>query len=77
MLVDSSRGNQDAYPEREMNSSWPATEVDAVKASQQDNDNSGRILVVEGKGNYLTLEDGRKILDGCGGAAVAVSISSS
>ncbi|XDG01147.1 hypothetical protein ABKA04_000762 [Annulohypoxylon sp. FPYF3050] len=71
MLVDSSRGNQDAYPEREMNSSWPATEVDAVKTSQQDNDHSGRILVVEGQGNYLTLEDGRKILDGCGGAAVA------
>ncbi|KAI1094672.1 aminotransferase, class III [Rostrohypoxylon terebratum] len=63
-----------------MNSSWPATDlnsnptsstVSTLPTSQQDSDHSGRILVVEGKGNYLTLEDGRKILDGCGGAAVA------
>ncbi|OTA60351.1 aminotransferase, class III [Hypoxylon sp. EC38] len=30
-----------------------------------------RILVVGGQGNYLYLADGRKILDACGGAAVA------
>ncbi|KAI1082246.1 PLP-dependent transferase [Whalleya microplaca] len=30
-----------------------------------------RLLVVRGNGNYLHLADGRKILDACGGAAVA------
>ncbi|KAI1505485.1 aminotransferase, class III [Biscogniauxia marginata] len=33
--------------------------------------NDPRPIVVGGKGNYLHLEDGREILDGCGGAAVA------
>ncbi|OTB08440.1 hypothetical protein M426DRAFT_19106 [Hypoxylon sp. CI-4A] len=32
---------------------------------------SHRLLVVGGQGNYLHLADGREILDGCGGAAVA------
>ncbi|KAI1412876.1 aminotransferase, class III [Hypoxylon sp. FL1857] len=30
-----------------------------------------RLLVVGGQGNYLYLADGRKVLDACGGAAVA------
>ncbi|KAI1106850.1 aminotransferase, class III [Jackrogersella minutella] len=32
---------------------------------------TNRFLVVRSRGNYLYLADGRKILDGCGGAAVA------
>jgi adenosylmethionine-8-amino-7-oxononanoate aminotransferase len=32
---------------------------------------SSRPLVTEARGNYLHLADGRKILDACGGAAVA------
>ncbi|KAI1212250.1 PLP-dependent transferase [Annulohypoxylon truncatum] len=93
MLVESSRGNQDSYPEKEMNSSWSAIEIDAMKPthdhdldhdrdsmsstlltstiSEDDNALSSRNLVVGGQGNYLSLADGREILDGCGGAAVA------
>lgn len=41
-----------------------------------DGTDPNRILVVGGQGNYLHLADGRKILDACGGAAVAVSLFS-
>ncbi|KAI0881894.1 PLP-dependent transferase [Annulohypoxylon maeteangense] len=91
MSVESSKGNQDAYLEKELNSTWSTAEVDAMKPTlehdldrdstsstlvasstlEEDKANSGRILVVGGEGNYLSLADGRKILDGCGGAAVA------
>lgn len=39
----------------------------------EDGSEPNRTLVVGGQGNYLHLADGRKILDACGGAAVAVS----
>ncbi|XXG96545.1 transcription factor [Hypoxylon texense] len=40
-------------------------------STPEDGTDSNRILVVGGEGNYLHIADGRKILDACGGAAVA------
>ncbi|KAI1457107.1 aminotransferase, class III [Annulohypoxylon moriforme] len=43
----------------------------APSTSEEDKASSDRTLVVGGQGHYLSLADGRKLLDGCGGAAVA------
>ncbi|KAI2626648.1 aminotransferase, class III [Hypoxylon sp. NC1633] len=45
--------------------------VSSSPPALEDESNSDRLLVVGGQGSYLRLADGREILDGCGGAAVA------
>ncbi|KAI1476475.1 aminotransferase, class III [Daldinia eschscholtzii] len=66
---------------------WQSTKTDAVKpalghdtvptsstpssSTLYDTTDPRRLLAVRGQGNYIYLEDGREILDGSGGAAVA------
>lgn len=51
-----------------------ASTTSSSSPTPKDDTESSRILVVGGRGNYLRLENGREILDACGGAAVAVSM---
>ncbi|KAI0841707.1 aminotransferase, class III [Hypoxylon sp. FL0890] len=85
MLVEPAGGNSDMYLEKKMWPSLSADGVEP-RPNNNDNSASitlpssptpeedgtdSRILVAGAQGSYLYLADGRKILDACGGAAVA------
>lgn len=87
MLIESAVGSLDIPHGKEVNPPVSSLEAGSVKLVDGDTTSNApsspvatdvgtvfdRRLVVGGEGNYLHLDDGREILDACGGAAVAVS----
>ncbi|KAI1337771.1 PLP-dependent transferase [Xylariaceae sp. FL0016] len=68
MLAETHILHPEGLPLRAMSgTAWTSLSTDNAQPCGANN----RPLVVRGRGNYLQLDDGREILDACGGAAVA------